>query len=518
MSGSNPFDKFEQGGERTVIRPNPAGRRPASPPQAPGAASPPPGQSPSPPPGQPPGPPPGYPPGMARPAPPAPQPARPAAAVAVAGGPADDWIKSPDARPPQFIGHMPLPEINFTDLVAPHVNPLMSAAAPLLMLLGRLRIAVLRASFAKLISEVGEAVEFFEKSVRKAGISDEQTRTSKYILCATADDIVQNIPTDERHVWAQYSMLSRFFQERLGGERFFEILTKGQMDPVSNYDVLELTYTCLALGFQGKYRHSGQGAVELQQIQRNLYEILRRVRPRAEIDLSPNWRGQALAGKGGRLRVPMWSVFALSAGTLVGLFFVLRALLGDAAEAAAAQVAAMHGKDKIDLQRRVYVAPKPPPEPVIKPGQPLTQLQRIKSALAAEIASGEVSADQNAQRIFIHVGNKVLFASGQATVLDTFKPIATRIAEVLDKEPGTISIVGHTDNVKLANTSRFKDNYDLSVERAKAVAAILKPKLAQTARIEVSGKAEMEPIADNKDEAGRRQNRRVDLNLTRTGD
>ena len=60
--------------------------------------------------------------------------------------------------------------------------------------------------------------------------------------------------------------------------------------------------------------------------------------------------------------------------------------------------------------------------------------------------------------------------------------------------------------------------FELSVERAKAVAAILKPKLAQTARIEVSGKAEMEPIADNKDEAGRRQNRRVDLNLTRTGD
>ena len=287
MSGNNPFDKFEQGGDRTVIRPNPAGRRPAPPPQAPAT----------------PGYPPGYQPGAA-PVPPqaqayAPQPARPQGAAPQQGGVADDWIKSPDARPPQYIGHEPLPEISFVDLVAPHSNPFMSAAAPLLMLLGRLRIAVLRASFAKLISEVGDAVEFFEKSVRGAGISDEQTAKAKYILCATADDIVQNIPTDDRHVWAQYSMLSRFFNERLGGERFYEHLDKGKADPINNYQLLELIYTCLALGFQGKYRHSPQGAVELQRIQRELYEILRKVRPRVDLDLSPRWMGAALANRPG---------------------------------------------------------------------------------------------------------------------------------------------------------------------------------------------------------------------------
>ena len=498
MSGNNPFDKFEQGGDRTVIRPNPAGRRPPSPPQAP--------------------PTPGFPPGAA-PAPPqnyAPVPARPQGAIMPQGGIADDWIKSPDARPPQFIGHAPLPEISFVDLVAPHANPFMSAAAPLLMLLGRLRIAVLRASFAKLIGEVGDAVEFFEKSVRGAGISDEQTTKAKYILCATADDIVQNIPTDDRHVWSQYSMLSRFFTDRLGGERFYEHLDKGKADPINNYQLLELIYTCLALGFQGKYRHSPQGAVELQRIQRDLYEILRRVRPRVDLDLSPRWLGAALANKAGRFRVPFWSIFALAAGTLVGVYFILRALLGDAAEASVGQVALMHGTEKIDLQRRAaYVPPKPPPEP---PPGVVTQLQRIKTALATEIAAGEVSADQNASKIFIHVTNKVLFASGQATVLDTFKPVAARIAEVLDKEPGTISIVGHTDNIKLANSSRFKDNYELSVERAKAVAAILKPKLAQANRLDISGKADLEPIAPNTTEDGRRLNRRVDLNLARTGD
>ena len=496
MSGQNPFDKFEQGGDRTVIRPNPAGRRPASP--APPAGAP--------------AAPPGYPPGMQ---PPAPAPARPAAMPSPAGGPAEDWIKSPDARPPQFIGHAPLPEISFTDLVAPHVNPIMSAASPLLMLLGRLRIAVLRASFAKLIGEVGDAVEFFEKTVRGAGLDDATTHRAKYILCATADDIVQNIPTEERHVWAQYSMLSRFFNERLGGERFFEHLEKAQMDPVTNYQTLELMYTCLALGFQGKYRHSPQGAVELQRIQRNLYEILRRVRPKADIDLSPHWQGQDMAAKSRWPMVPVWSVFAIASGALVAVFFILRAMLGDAAEAAATGVGLMHGKDKIDIQRRTYQPPPPPPPP---PAGVVTQLQRIRNALAAEIKSGDVDATQDSTRIYIHVGDKVLFASGQATVLDKFKPIATRIAEVLDKEPGRISVVGHTDNIKLSPGSRFKDNYELSVERAKAAATVVKPKLADPNRVDVSGKADLEPIASNADETGRRLNRRVDINLSRTGD
>ena len=49
-----------------------------------------------------------------------------------------------------------------------------------------------------------------------ASVPENQARTAKYALCATADDIVQNIPSEERHAWTQYSMLSRFFGERIG--------------------------------------------------------------------------------------------------------------------------------------------------------------------------------------------------------------------------------------------------------------------------------------------------------------
>src|SRR5690606_24100927 len=130
-----------------------------------------------------------------------------------------------------------------------------------------------------------------EKDIRSAGISEAQANQAKYILCATADDIVQNIPTEDRHVWTQYSMLSRFFGERIGGVRFFEELDRAKMDPLGNYPVLELQHSCLALGFQGVHRTSGGGQVALQKIQRDLYEILRRVRPKVNRDLSPRWQG-----------------------------------------------------------------------------------------------------------------------------------------------------------------------------------------------------------------------------------
>jgi type VI secretion system protein ImpK len=103
-------------------------------------------------------------------------------------------------------------------------------------------------------------------------------------------------------------------------------------------------------------------------------------------------------------------------------------------------------------------------------------------------------------------------------VLASFKPIGQRIAEVLEKEPGRINIVGHTDNVKLNATSRFKDNQDLSMERARAVAAELKGKISDPSRLSVSGKGDTQPIADNKTAEGRALNRRVDLTLDRTGD
>jgi type VI secretion system protein ImpK len=495
----NPFGRVE----RTIIRPNPGGRLPQTPvPQPPAADAP------------------GMPPRAPySPTPPSTSPSSsyspqpPGYAPPPSSHTPEEWISTPTTPVPPPSAPPAGPMLRVDELVAPNANPIMRAAGPLLQLLGRLRVALMRASFASLMEQVADAVKFFETDIRSAGISENQANTAKYVLCATADDIVQHIPTEDRHVWTQYSMLSRFFGERVGGVRFFEILDHLKTDPLVNYPVLELQHACLALGFQGMHRTSPNGVASLQIIQRNLYETLRRVRPKSNADLSPHWRGQELANRRQRVRVPVWMVAAVVAALLTAGFFTLRALLSGRAENAAQVALALHPADPIELKRRVIAPPPPPPPP--PPPDRITQLQRIRNALGVEKLACAMTADQTGRYIIIRVCDLVLFAPGEAAVLDAFKPVAARVAATLDKEPGHIKIVGHTDSSPI-HTVRFPSNFELSVERAKAVAAVLKLGLANPTRVDIEGKGPDAPIASNSTPDGRARNRRVEIFIERS--
>jgi len=479
----NPFGDFNRG-DRTVIRPNPAGRLPQQP-ASPQAMPPPPQQQPQ------------YPP----PPPSAPQRAD-----------GDDWIASQRQTTDAEAHKQRAEDLRFDELAAEHPNPVMRAAGPLLLLLGRLRVAAMRASFASLMDQVAAAIDFFEKDIRSAGIPSDQVDTAKYILCATADDIVQNIPTEDRHVWTRYSMLSRFFGERVGGVRFFDFLNRLKSEPAVNFNVLELQHACLALGFQGVHRTSPDGQARLQQIQRDLYETLRRVRPRQMLDLSPRWQGQQLAARQSRIRVPVWSVAAAVAALLVGAFILLSGWLSSQSEAVAAETVALHPPTKVALQRPL---PAPPPKIEPTPTQ-LTQLQRIRAALLPNPKGCELTADAVGGYIAIRVCSLILFDSGKANLLPEFTPVAERIAGVLDKEPGPIKVTGHTDNQALSRSNPYRTNQNLSLERAKAVSALLATKLSDAKRLAVEGRGPDDPVADNASADGRAKNRRVEILITRS--
>jgi type VI secretion system protein ImpK len=458
-------------GDRTIIRPNPGARRPAAP-AAPGSFTP--AQV-------------SY-----------PGPAQPAPAT-------EDWISTPSVPKPSEEA-LRAPELRLDELAAPNENPIMRAAGPLLLLLGRLRVALLRASFASLMELVADAIKFFEKDIRSAGIPEQQANIAKYILCATADDIVQNIPTEDRHVWTQYSMLSRFFGERIGGVRFFEELDKALKDPLINYPLLELQHTCLALGFQGVHRSAPSGQAALQQIQRNLYETLRRVRPKVAHDLSPRWQGQKLASSASRLRVPLWVVASVVSALLLGLYITLLALLSGGSDTIAASAATLHPTGRIEIARRVNAPPPPPPPP--PPAN--AQLPRIKRELSDEC----ITVSQSGSVIVIRLCDLALFESGRAEVRNAFKPAAARIARLLDQETGFIKVVGHTDNVPIKSV-RFPSNWHLSVERAKAVAELIKQGISKPDRLQIDGKGAEVAIETNATPDGRSKNRRVEILIPR---
>jgi type VI secretion system protein ImpK len=125
--------------------------------------------------------------------------------------------------------------------------------------------------------------------------------------------------------------------------------------------------------------------------------------------------------------------------------------------------------------------------------------------------------EQTASQIMIRLCDQVTFDPGQAIVKDQFKPLAAKIASYLDKKEGRIRVVGHTDNTSIKNV-RFPSNWHLSVERAKAVAAILKVGMADPNRIDVEGKGPDVPIASNATPEGRAKNRRVEVMIRRTAE
>lgn len=157
------------------------------------------------------------------------------------------------------------------------------------------------------------------------------------------------------------------------------------------------------------------------------------------------------------------------------------------------------------------VAAQPAPAPAPRP----SQLDRIRAALAEEIKAGSISVDPFGSWIAIRVGNLITFASGQATALPGFVPVARRIAGVIDSEKGPVRIVGHTDDQAVTAGGPFRDNQALSVARAEAVAALIRPALREGGRLAVDGRGSSEAIADNASIEGRARNRRVEILITR---
>jgi type VI secretion system protein ImpK len=112
------------------------------------------------------------------------------------------------------------------------------------------------------------------------------------------------------------------------------------------------------------------------------------------------------------------------------------------------------------------------------------------------------------------MSNLPLFAPASAKVQDEFKPLIGKIAAAIERRPGPVKIVGHTDAQPIRSV-RFASNYHLSLERAKAVAALIKEQLSHPERVGVEGKGADVPVAPNDTPEGRAKNRRVEVVIQR---
>ena len=388
-------------------------------------------------------------------------------------------------------------------------NIFLEAAMPLLLLLSNVRIARSIPQVGPMMNTVAQGIESFEATLTAQNIPQQQVHSAKYALCATADDIVQNLPSSDRLLWTQYSMLSRFFQTRDSGVGFFDELKKLQQNPQINQNLLGLMHACMSLGFEGKYRVSG-GDVQHQQIRRDIYQTLRSREARTTSDLSPHWRGQDIAAAYVRRAVPLWAVASSAAGILLLSFMVFRWLLSGMSEAADIKLAELHPTGDVNIFR---LKPTPPPPPPVIPKT--TQLQRIREKLKDDISAKKLAADYAGNEIVVRLLNDSVFDTASADVRQGFLPSIGRIASTLNAEKGKIRVIGHTDNTPIKSSIKFKDNQDLSEKRAQAVALLLVTGITDPSRILTLGMADTAPIDPANTPAARAKNRRVEVFIPR---
>ncbi|CAN5913464.1 OmpA family protein [soil metagenome] len=137
----------------------------------------------------------------------------------------------------------------------------------------------------------------------------------------------------------------------------------------------------------------------------------------------------------------------------------------------------------------------------------------VKNALNG-FKSDELTVEQRNGKIYISMSDKLLFKSGSAAVEDKGKQALRKLADVMIKNPEIgIQVEGHTDSLPI-NTTRYKDNWDLSVDRAVNITRILSNEYHVNPKsITASGRAEFQPKSSNATTDGRAQNRRTEIIL-----
>lgn len=148
------------------------------------------------------------------------------------------------------------------------------------------------------------------------------------------------------------------------------------------------------------------------------------------------------------------------------------------------------------------------------------QLEQIKARFELlrkkldELTKLGLAVNIRRNRMVISLPGDVLFESGKETLAKEGQAILDKVAGVIKNDRSLVErdyqVAGHTDNKPLQG-GIFKDNWGLSLMRAREVLLYLQTKGMPRQHWSAAGFADTDPIANNASDDGRMKNRRCDL-------
>jgi type VI secretion system protein ImpK len=186
-----------------------------------------------------------------------------------------------------------------------------------------------------LAARFDDAFKEFEANATRLNAPLANIRLAKYAMTAFIDQKVLTSDLALKDAWLEKPLQMTYFDDFNAGEEFYV-----KLDQVRNggdsgrFEVAEVFYLCLVMGFTGKYgdkRGEEQRRILIDRLARDISES----RQGAQTALSPSWQQPATSGAGGTkwwLRAPAWAPPAAAVAILLLMWLLFGALLIGRAE------------------------------------------------------------------------------------------------------------------------------------------------------------------------------------------
>ncbi len=154
--------------------------------------------------------------------------------------------------------------------------------------------------------DIHNALQAVEAALNSSPSLHSRADIIRYIVVGFADEVILTSQWSKANEWREKLLEMELFKTSVAGERFFELLEQyGYRDS----ELAELFFTCLALGFRGKFRSRED---DLRAFKQRVYAVLPHRLPDDERILTP---AAGVAYTGGNTMMPR--IFGISTVVIV---------------------------------------------------------------------------------------------------------------------------------------------------------------------------------------------------------
>jgi chemotaxis protein MotB len=158
-------------------------------------------------------------------------------------------------------------------------------------------------------------------------------------------------------------------------------------------------------------------------------------------------------------------------------------------------------------------SPKPQPPPVRTPVASPPVSSKVLMDANQKLREQGLDSRLEKRGLVITLPQAILFPSGEDHIVPAAFPMLSEIAGVIASVPNKVALVGHADSVPIHN-QRFQNNWELSAARSLSLLELLRTRYGiSESRLSVQSYGSYNPKDSNETEAGRAENRRVEILL-----